>query len=143
MTNFKDLANKRSLVIVSLFIAAGLVGFSVVYAMSKNTDSNEQTNCEGTCVALYKDRADPDTVTVPVGTYVQFNSADGKAHSLSLGEGGGEHDHTGKFNSGKFQADEGWRVEFKDEGTFYFHDHLNPKINVLVVVYTPGKDYKL
>lgn len=143
MISFKDLAKKQSLLLVSLLLLAGTIGFGVSYAVSKNSRAKAETNCQGTCVALYQDKASPDTISVPVGTYVQFNSADGKAHNLSVGKGGEEHQHSGKFYSGEFQADEGWRVQFKEDGTFYFHDHLNPNINVLVVVYTPGKDYKL
>ena len=58
-------------------------------------------------------------------------------------EGGEEHVHEGKFSSGEFKADEAWRVQFNDAGTFFFHDHLNPKLNILVVVYTPGANYKI
>lgn len=92
------------------------------------------------CVALAAEQAQPDTITVKLGEYVQFNSADGQSHSLSQGKGGEEHDHTGPFSSGEFKADEGWRAQFKEPGTFYFHDHLNPKINILVVAYQEPDD---
>ena len=140
------LAKFTALQLSGLVLLATLLGFGLVYAVSTYTLGNktvDNTSCDVTCVALNKDGASPNTIAVPVGSYVQFNSADGKSHNLSIGKGGDEHEHTGKFYSGEFQADEAWRVQFNDEGTFTFHDHLNPKINVVVVVYQPGKDYKI
>jgi plastocyanin len=142
MTGLKGFLKSQALVFASLFVAT-FIGFGIFYSISKNSGTETQAICQGICVSLYENRAAPDTVTVPVGTHVQFNSKDGKSHNLSLGEGGEEHEHNGKFYSGEFQADEGWRAEFNQEGSFYFHDHFNPKINILVVVYTPGKEYKL
>lgn len=118
------------------------VGFGVSFYATKSKVGSKA--CEVVaCVALKANRAEPDTISIAVGSEVQFNSADGKDHRLSLGRGGQEHSHQGKFNSGTFKADEAWRVKFDQDGSYFFHDHLNPKINILVVVYTPGKDYKL
>lgn len=89
-------------------------------------------------VDLHSDKASPEQVTIIVGEVLQFNARDGKTHRIALGEGGEEHDHTSSSNSGDFQADEGWRVQFDKPGTYYFHDHLNPNINVLVVAYQPS-----
>lgn len=132
------------LVMVALLLST-IMGFALVYALSGRTTGNDAVakSCDGTCIALEKDGAEPATIAVLVGSFVQFNSADGKSHSLSLGGGGDEHSHTGQFSSGTFKADEAWRVQFKDEGTFKFHDHFNPNINVLIIVYTPGKDYRV
>ena len=135
----KAAANQTARLVLIAAIAA-VIGFGVVFALKNNQNNATQTRCDGICVALREDKADPDTLSVKVGTYVQFNSADGKTHGLSLGKGGEHHEHKGKFQSGDFGADEAWRVQFNDEGSFILHDHLNPKINVLVVVYTPGKD---
>lgn len=131
------------LALAAVFVLIALLGFTATYALSKNDATAAGTVCQGTCVALQADKASPDTVTVTPGSFVQFNSADGEKHSLSLGDGGSEHDHKGTFSSGVFKADEAWRVQFKEEGSFVFHDHFNPDISVLVVVYTPGKDYKV
>lgn len=127
-------------------VLAGIVGFGAVYGFSSaymDTKSASQDDCKDTCVALRKDGANPNSIAVALDSYVQFNSADGKSHNLSIGKGGDEHEHTGKYYSGEFQADEAWRVQFKEEGTYTFHDHLNPKINIVVIVYQPGKDYKV
>ncbi|MEO5498991.1 MAG: hypothetical protein ABIR46_00660 [Candidatus Saccharimonadales bacterium] len=140
----KAFKNSTKLQILAVVLVS-LVGFGAVYGYTKYSNSNSpsQSSCKDTCVALGIDGAAPNSIAVALNSYVQFNSADGKSHNLSLGEGGEEHEHTGKFNSGVFKADEGWRVQFKDEGTFIFHDHFNPKINVVVVVYEPGKEYKV
>lgn len=127
---------------IAIALAFGLVGFMVARQIAIDTGgaSPAQAACDGTCVALRADAAVPDTITVKTGEYVQFNSADGRPHSLSLGLGGKEHNHKGPFSSGEFQADEAWRVQFKEAGTYTFHDHLNPNINVLVVAYEEGAD---
>ena len=145
MKKFSKLAkDQRSLAIV-IFIVAVVTSFTLIYSVTSGKSDNKvsRSSCSDTCVALHEDRAVPDTIAVEVGDYVQFNSADGKSHNLSLGMGGEEHSHAGKFHSGEFQSDEAWKVQFNDEGSFYFHDHLNPRISILVVVYSPGKDYKI
>ncbi len=138
---------KKQFLIIAL--VASVVGFAAVFAATSLADKPgikpASNKCEvNACVALEETGARPDTVSVKKGDSIQFNSADGKTHDLSLGKGGEEHGHTNKkFKSGDFGANEGWRVQLNNEGSFYFHDHLNPKINVLVVVYSPGKAYKV
>lgn len=140
------LAGRQVLLPVVTFVLAGIVSFGIIYAATAGNRTNQEmlrVKCKDTCVTLYEDKASPNTIALAVGSYVQFNSADGKSHNLSLGEGGSDHNHKGKFHSGEFKADEGWKVQFNEEGSFYFHDHLNPKINVLIVVYVPGKNYEV
>jgi plastocyanin len=143
MKSFVIRLSRSKPALFAMLITLTVVAFAGSYALSGPDKVVSQTKCDGICVALQADRAEPDTITVQPGDFVQFNSADGKSHSLSVGEGGEEHSHTGSFSSGTFGGDEAWRVQFKEEGSFLFHDHLNPKINVLVVVYTPGKEYKV
>ena len=145
MKLFKKKHPKRPLTLIILVaVIAAVVSFGIAYGLQSNRDKTSgQASCNGTCVALRKDKADPETLAVGIGSFVQFNSADGKTHDLSLGGGGKHHEHKGKFQSGEFGADEAWRVQFNDEGSYFFHDHLNPKLNVLVVVYMPGKDHTI
>ena len=143
MISIKKLMQHKAASLIAVLVIAGLLSFSVIYFVTAHKSKSVTQDCSGTCVNLYEDKATPDTVAVTVGSYVQFNSKDGKTHDLSLGAGGTEHIHTGKFQSGDFGAGEAWRVQFKDEGTFQFHDHLNPKISILVVVYTKDKQYKV
>lgn len=145
MKYFKNITRDRAVLFAAILIIAGLFSFGTVHTVSARNIRNQlsKTRCQSFCIGLYEDRASPDTIAVPLGNYVQFNSKDGKTHDLSFGEGGVEHVHSGKFYSGDFSANEGWRVQFNQEGTFYFHDHLNPKISILIIVYSPGKNYKI
>lgn len=145
MKLFNKGAKRQALILIGIMVVAALASFGAVYAVTGNKSSSSSVNedCNGTCVSLYKDKASPNTIAVAKGGFVQFNSKDGNVHDLSLGGGGSEHEHKGKFQSGDFKGDEGWRVQFNDEGTFTFHDHYNPEVNVVVVVYTPGKQYKV
>lgn len=133
-----------------IVVVALLIGFGVSFFVSNNSRNNTTTQlpaCSGTCVNLLGDKASPDTLAVTVGSYVSFNSADGKSHRLTLGGGttshGGAHSNPGTFDSGEFKSDESWRVQFKEEGTYRFSDKYNPKLDIIVVVYTEGKDYKI
>lgn len=141
----KTLHTLTNVQLIVLTLLTALLGFGLVYGISHSTDNRtvHSAACEDTCVALAENGASPNAIAVATGSYVQFNSADGKSHNLSIGKGGDEHEHMGKFYSREFQADEGWRVQFNEEGSFTFHDHLNPQINVVVVVYTPGKEYQV
>lgn len=135
-------SKQSKLILAGLFVGILLIAFTATFLFTSKR-SGAKTDCQGVCVALQEKEASPSTITVTPGTYVQFNSADGKKHSLSLGGGGEHHEHKGSFSSGTFQADEAWRVQFKEEGSYKFHDHYNPNINVLVVVYTTGKTYQI
>lgn len=127
---------KRKEFILTLVAAIALAsgGFLVASAVAQRRSpmgSNYQVQLQAT-------KATPDTLSIPVGSTVQFDSHDGNEHELALGEGAADghgHDHTGAYSSGTFGADEGWRVQFKETGTYFFHDHKNPDINILVVVY--------
>lgn len=144
MDRFRSLTKSTGIWLAVAFVAIAAGGFGIAYNLSnKNTAIAAAAECAGTCVYLREGKADPATVAVPAGSFVQFNSADGTTHNMSQGKGGAAHEHNGSFSSGPFKADEAWRVQFKKEGTYHFHDHYNPNINVMVVVYTPGKDYKI
>jgi plastocyanin len=124
-----------------LGVLASISGYN--YANSKNKNQSYSSNCDADyCVSLASEGAIPGEVSVEKGSTVLFNSADGKSHSLSLGQGGEEHNHRGPFNSGEFQADEAWKAQFSKVGTYFFHDHYNPEINVLVVVYDSDNKIK-
>ena len=126
---------RSSMLLVGIFLAvAAVTAIATAYVVSNNNQPLASTD-KAYQVSLLSDHADPDTITIKAGETVQFNSKDGKTHSLSLGEGGHEHQHTGPFNSGEFGADESWRATFNEPGTFFLHDHDNPDINILVVSY--------
>ena len=136
---------KRNFIVGFLAIILAVGGFIIALYFSGATHQSARTSgimdSEGnviTNVALQDNKATPDTVTVLVGNTVQFNSADNKKHNMAEGEGsaaGHVHDHESSYQSGDFGAKEAWRVRFKKAGNYFFHDHYNPDINVLVVVY--------
>lgn len=121
------------------------VGFASVSALNKSYPTGK--GCTGICVMLSPSGMEPNELAVRAGEYVQFNSADGKKHNISLGEGaggaedqdhsphGGKHEHAAGLSSGDIAPDEAWRVQFKEPGTYSLHDHYDPKLNILVVVY--------
>ncbi len=125
---------KYSVMFTLLALVAGVISFTVASRGSAQS-SGEMSLQNDVAVSLRDEGAVPDTITVRAGQTVQFNSADGRSHNLSLGKGGEEHNHRGPFASGEFGADEAWRVQFKQAGSYFFHDHYNPSSIVLVVVY--------
>lgn len=131
----KKISDKVKVGIVAVVVA--VAGF-VVTSQVIGRRSAPTVAASGIQVKLGPNKAMPDTITVKVGETVQFNSADGKKHDISIGQGGHEHEHTSAYQSGEFGADEAWRVQFKEPGTYSFHDHYNPEINILVVAYEPS-----
>lgn len=135
-----------------MVLVFGVIGFTgaFTWASSRDSEHSGTSHSHGDSessspalatdfyVDLKDDHANPDTLTVPVGKTVQFNTKDGRKHNISVGEGGEEHEHTGSFHSGDFGKDEAWRATFKEPGTYSFHDHYNPNINVLIVAYRPS-----
>lgn len=136
---------KNTLTVLIVFIGVVIGAFLIGYLLAKPKDTVQYSKtCEvDSCVQLTANGAKPNELSVKLGSTVQFNSADGKVHKLSLGEGGEEHAHTGSFQSGEIKADEGWRATFSKPGTYFFHDHYNPDINVLVIAYKPDSDTKI
>lgn len=140
MENFaaltNKLKNKNTLVIIliaAIFSLAAAFGFLI---NSKQPTKEKQVVHS---VALNADRAVPDILSIKLGEIVVFNSRDGQSHNIAQGKGNDfkrAHDHPeGSIESGRFAADEGYRVELKKTGTYNFHDHLNPNIYVTIVVY--------
>jgi plastocyanin len=133
---------RRFIPLLVIAIIAAVIGFAGVRTFGNGNVAASGCDVD-VCVLLTAEGAKPDIIALKAGGFVQFNSADGKKHSLSLGSGGSEHSHSGPFSSGNFDGDEAWKVQFKEKGTFQFHDHYNPELNVLVVVYEPGGDHTI
>ncbi|MDQ2973533.1 MAG: hypothetical protein M3Q79_03570 [bacterium] len=139
-------ALKQNIAVLGLLVGVfgALSGFAAVNAMTSKSPA--KIDCQGTCVSITKDGIQPTELAVKAGEFVQFNTADGKVHNLALGDGNGDHDthnseaheHNADFTSGDFGKDEAWRVQFKQPGTYKFHDHYNPDFRILVVVYEPN-----
>lgn len=145
-TNFSQYIKTNKLIVGALILIL-MVSFGSMYAYGsqKSKSANRQaSSCEAAnCVSLNKEAASPETLTVKTDDFVQFNSTDGKKHNISLVHSGAQHDDESHYDSGDFAGDEAWKVQFKKDGAYSFQDKYNEKINVSVVVYTPGKDYKV
>lgn len=135
--------------IVITFAVVGLVSFGLFYGygnMKSDTVASAQpASCPEpeTCIALQGRTASPDIVTVKAGSFVQFVSADGSKHNIALEHAAVQHEDHSEYESGEFGGDEAWRVQFKKDGAYTFRDKHHPGLKVSVIVYTPGKDYKV
>ena len=148
MTKKKPASTSTPKSIILLGVGVLVLAFAVGYTLSRSSSPVAkgpiQTKCDGTCVAVYNDKADPDVLTVTAGSYVQFNAADGQMHNLSIGgDDNAHHEDIEVYSSGDFKGDEAWRVQFKKDGAYTFKDKYHPKVSINVVVYTPGKDYRI
>lgn len=130
---------KYYLPIFVAFIVALSAGFFLKMISKPKTQRSVQTHH----VSLLKNKASPSELIVKLGETVQFDSRDGKNHDIAQGPGNEfkkAHDHPeGSKESGPFGPNEGYKISFTKPGTYHFHDHLNPKIFVAVVVYDPSK----
>jgi hypothetical protein len=128
---------KRKLVVAGIFGLSLLIGAAAVLRPKPVVTGSGKLHS----ISLLSDHADPDIVFVKVGEEVQFNARDGKSHNISQGES--IHQHSAATDaaqspgkeSGTFGSTEGYRVAFRQAGTFLFHDTLNDSINVTVVAY--------
>lgn len=140
--------NKFLLLGVVAVIAVG-IGFTISTMLVPKKDISSAKNCPEVCVLLTENGMSPDTLAIEKGQFVQFNTSDGKRHEIGIGGGedahshSDEHEHLSDYTSGNFGPGEAWRVQFKQVGTYKLHDHKNPKLTILVVVYDPSNPSKI
>ncbi len=152
----KNLSHNKWLLLILLPLVLMVAGFGISYVISQKSITAPGASCqEKYCVSLKNGVASPQSLGVPIGSVVQFNSADNQTHNiiLSKDEGGhsgasqvgsAAHDTTSEISSsGDFGAGEAWRTIFSKEGTFSFHDRYNHELTVFVVVFKPGETYKV
>ena len=136
----------RNIFPIGLIMFVASLFFTAAFIFAGNRGNNEvaSSSCPvDACVNLLSGSAEPETVIVTKGQYVQFKSADGEKHNIELAHSGAQHKDPSRYESGDFQKDEAWKVQFKEDGTYTFRDKYNEAINVSVVTYTPGEDYKI
>ncbi len=132
------MSRSRIVMLVGLFVLALGIGFGIARTQLRPSPLTDKNHV----VELKANKADPSVIAVTQGDYVQFNSKDGKKHNIAQGKPDGAQSHGGDHTephdgkgSGTFGADEGYRVQFEKTGTYEFHDRLNPKLAVTVIVY--------
>lgn len=136
----KNLISRKHIV---LTIVAVLFSFVSVYSITTSASTNAVKCPVEACVSLNKQVATPTVVTVTSGSYVQFNSTDGGKHNIALAHSVVQHSDESEFDSGDFGGDEAYKVQFKQDGAYTFRDKYNNKVSINVIVYTPGKEYKI
>ncbi len=146
--NLRKYLKKSTLLTAGIIVVMALVGFGVAFGLSQKSNkpaATKQPYCpqNEACISLHGKSASPDIITVKSGTFVRFNSADGGKHSIALQHAAAQHNDDSEYHSGEFAADEAYRVQFKKDGSYTFRDELNSDYEIKVVVYTPGKDYKV
>ncbi|MBC7868820.1 hypothetical protein H7X69_01395 [Candidatus Saccharibacteria bacterium] len=135
---------KRGLIgLAGIVSVVSFIGASFVGALGVKTEL-QQSKCDASvCVSLSRQSSQPEVLTVVSGSYVKFSSADGQKHNVALIHSGIQHEDESRYESGDFNADEAWKVQFKKDGTFTFEDKYNENAEISVIVYTPGKKYEI
>lgn len=142
-TKLNQLAKKPGVVIAVVFVVALVIGLSTALLIKRMNTPMQSASCAGTCIDLGAASANPDVLTITSGTYVQFNNTDGSKHNIALEHAAIQHEDPTEFDSGDFGKGEAYKVQFKKDGAYTFRDKYHPKIQINVVVYTKGKDYKV
>ncbi len=133
---------------ILLFVGVLVVATGLGFGLSSLTQRHSLVRADGThIIELRSNGATPDAIAVVKGSYVEFDVKDKRTYNIGQGSGNDEvhqqahadiHDHPkGAIESGAFGPGQGYRVLFNKTGTFQFHDHLNPKISITVIVYEP------
>ena len=94
----------------------------------------------------------PNDLAIKVGEYVQFNSKDKRKHTIIQGKDdttssteSNAHNHGDSgvnLKSPEFGEGEGYLVNFKQAGTYYFHDNNYPNDYILVLAYVESNANK-
>lgn len=121
----------------------GFIGASFVGAISTNNDIRQSKCDAAACISLSRQSSQPEVITVTSGSYVNFNSADDQKHNIALTHSGIQHEDKNRYESGDFNADEAWKVQFKKDGVYTFEDKYNENAEITVIVYNPGKKYEI
>lgn len=135
---------------ILLFVVVLVVATGLGYGLSLLTHKQPLILADGThIIELRSSGASPDAIAIVKGSYVEFDVKDKRTYNIGQGSGNDAvhqeahqdvHDHPkGAIESGAFGPGQGYRVLFNKVGTFQFHDHLNPKIFITVIVYEPKR----
>lgn len=120
-----------------LVVSAGIGFFAIQFTQPKvRNDGTHQ-------VELRSNGAVPTAIAVVKGSFVEFDTKDGRSHNIYEGSGHAHSDNSsassGGPESGIFGPGSGYRVTFSQLGTYEFRDHLHDNIAVTVIVYEPKK----
>ncbi len=149
MTTLKQLPAilRQNIRFIGLLLLVFAITFTALFVYAGNKGATGGVSAAPcpveTCISLDNETATPSIVTIKKDSYVQFNAVDGRQHNIALAHSAAQHDDPSRYESGDFQGDEAWKVQFKHDGAYTFRDKANDKVKIDVVVYTEGKDYKV
>lgn len=133
-SSLKGLLTFVAIVLMVLGVSFGLALFLSSSDKNQNTEQEQAVVTEPKIYTVPLDAKDikPVNAEIKKFDYIQFNSEDGGQHQIvkvNQGEHGGE-----ALKSSVFGGDEGYRVQFKDVGTFYLKDTFNPEQKITILV---------
>lgn len=144
------MSKKQILVSLAGFLVFAGLGFGISYKLSSTTEvpTSGSAATEGSKdnphqLALSKADKDPVDLLIKKGDYVQFNSKDGSQHQIiqgasTMAEHGPTEHVPSPLDSGVFNGDEGYLLQFKEIGKYEFHDNYDHDHTITIVVYEPG-----
>jgi plastocyanin len=135
----------RKLVPLFLILAAFFMGalwVGIAYHEAKQRQIPKGTAHQ---IALTAEKAEPSTMIIKTGDIVQFTVKDGQVRRIGQGSAeAGLHDkarqaeHEQLLEGIQSEAfNDQYRVEFKEPGTYSFHDHINPALTITIIVFDP------
>ncbi len=133
-----NVAEAATIIVAILVVGVGSVGVTLLLTGNDNgTDNTAQVQSESTqqqpqiqMVSLDIEDQSPLLIQARQGDYIQFEPVDDSSHQI-ISSGDGEHAEDG-FDSGVFNADQNFRMQVKDIGTFELQDTYNPDKKITI-----------
>lgn len=135
-------SGKRLILGAVSFILLASLAFAVSYSFASTGKPAEKpavgTRDNPHQVALKKENEDPIDVLIKQDDYVQFSSKDGGQHQIVQGKHGNTEHSESLLDSGVFNSDEGYLLQFKEGGKFEFHDNYDHDYTITIIAYNPN-----
>ncbi|MEO7617359.1 MAG: plastocyanin/azurin family copper-binding protein [Candidatus Saccharibacteria bacterium] len=131
-------SRKQIILFASVLAVSASLGFLIIHLTAPKVRNDGTHNVE-----LRSNGAIPTAIAIVKGSYVEFDTKDGRSHNIYEGGGHAHSDNSSSSSagpeSGVFGPGSGYRVTFSQTGTYEFHDHLHDNIAVTVIVYESKK----
>jgi plastocyanin len=131
-------SSKQIILFVSVLLVSVGLGFLIIHLSAPKVRNDGSHTVE-----LRSNGAVPTAIAIVKGSYVEFDTKDGRSHNIYEGGGHSHSDNSAASSagpeSGVFGPGSGYRVTFSQIGTYQFRDHLHDNIAVTVIVYETKK----
>lgn len=125
--------------VISAVVIVALGSALVSFLLTRNSNQQSITTDQRiNTVALKKSNNQPIDLLIKAGEYVQFNSADGEQHQVVQGHNSNTTHGENMLDSGVFDGDEGYKIQFTKIGKYEFHDNNDHDYTITVIVYDPN-----